>query len=62
MVFIKGQTAWNKGKPAPWARTEFLVPACKGEKNINWKGNRVGISDDYVNKSWITRKKQYATT
>lgn len=29
-----GSTAWNKGKPAPWAI---------GEKNVNWNGGKVCI-------------------
>lgn len=61
--FVKGQVAWNEGKPAPWAhgrpkgfvshRKGKNMPEIHGEKHHNWKGDKVGLSALH---SWVKRE------
>lgn len=58
----KGQVAWNKGKPAPWAKGPPKggipwnkgKPYLKNEKHGRWKGDEVGYDGLH---RWIGRKK-----
>lgn len=59
----KGQTAWNKGKPAPWAKgfpkgnkpwNTGEHPKCyQNENHPGWKGDKVGYAGIH---RWVERK------